>query len=426
MRIALYENLPSGGAKRAAFEYARTLTEHGHEVDLWSTTAADADFLPMRRVTSRQFLYPCPRSLVRERPVPIAYPYMLIAEEANRLNRFAQISRRMASDIDRAGYDFVFVHQCQVVQAPYLLRFLRTPSIFYCQEPMRHFYDPHIIRSYQGATQWKDRLGRYWYVLPDSILSNAVKQVDRTNIRRAVVLLANSYYSSESIYRAYDRRALVAYLGVDADSFKPLHLPRQDFVLSVGSVDAHKGYDFLIDALGHLPIEERPALLIVANAVYKQEFGFLQKLAAQRKVSLDIRHSVSHTHLVELYNQTRAFVYAPVLEPFGFAPLEAMACGTPVAAVAEAGVRETVQDGRTGLLTQRDPRLFASVLRQLLADPALQSRLGAAGNAYVRANWTWSAAYDRLMHLVQSTVLRPVSEGDSTLSISQGSRSVSA
>jgi glycosyltransferase involved in cell wall biosynthesis len=43
--------------------------------------------------------------------------------------------------------------------------------------------------------------------------------------------------------------------------------------------------------------------------------------------------------------------YAPRLEPLGLAPLEAGACGLPVVAVAEAGVRETVVDGITGSLT---------------------------------------------------------------------------
>lgn len=411
MRIALYENLPSGGAKRAAFEYARALTENGHEVDLWTTTAADTSFVSMSQVTERQYFYPCPRLWLSVRPLPVAYPYLLIAEQVRRMRRFVQVSRQMAEDIDKLDYDFAFVHQCQVVQAPYLLRFLHTPSILYCQEPIRHFYDPPIYRPYSGLTQWKDRLGRCWYAPPDYMLSSLIKNADSANVRKASAVLANSYYSAESIYRAYNRRALVSYLGVDVNLFRPLHLERHNFVLSVGAVDPHKGYDFLIDAVGYIAAARRPTLVIVANAVYEQEVAYLQKLAAQRDVTLEIRKNVSDTELVQLYNQAQAFVYGSVLEPFGFAPLEAMACGTPVVAVAEAGVRESVQDGVTGLLTQRDPRLFACALRRLLDDEALWTRLGTAGTAAVHSNWTWSTAYDQLMSLVQSLAPHTLPDG---------------
>ena len=48
-------------------------------------------------------------------------------------------------------------------------------------------------------------------------------------------------------------------------------------------------------------------------------------------------------------------LYTPHLEPFGLAAIEAMASGTPVVAVREAGPCETVVDGETGFLCERDP-----------------------------------------------------------------------
>jgi glycosyltransferase involved in cell wall biosynthesis len=228
------------------------------------------------------------------------------------------------------------------------------------------------------------------------------RKEDATNVRCATLLLTNSYFTAESIYRAYNRRALVSYLGVDIDLFRPLDMPRQDFILSVGAVSPLKGYDFLVDALGHMPRENRPPLLIVGNTVSGSEHTYLKTFAAQRGVTVDVRCNVPDTELVQLYNQARALVYAPVLEPFGFAPLEAMACGTPVVAVAEGGVRESVRDGETGLLVQRDPRRFAVALGALLRDEAMHARLGAAGASAVRSLWTWSAAYERFIELAQT------------------------
>jgi glycosyltransferase involved in cell wall biosynthesis len=410
MRVALYENLGSGGSKREAFELARALTAHGHAVDLWTTTAADATFLPMDRVTDRQVCYPWPQPRPLPRRLPGLRGYLTAAERADRLRRIAQVARHMAAAIDRAAYDFVFVHHCQPVQGPYLLRFLRTPSVYYCAEPMRAFYDPPIDRPYHGPARAVDRWQRRWYAPAQSAVAVLHKRDDAINVRKATVLVTNSYFTAESIYRAYHRRAFVSYLGVDVELFRPLGVPRQDVVLSVGAVSPLKGYDFLINALGRLPHEKRPPLLIMANAVSASEQAYVQRLAAQRGVSLQVCQNASDTELVQLYNKARALVYAPVLEPFGFAPLEAMACGTPVVAVAEGGVRESVRDGVTGLLTQRDPHRFAHALSTLLDDEAMQARLGAAGLSTVRSCWTWADAYNRFMDLVQPRLDRVVRE----------------
>jgi glycosyltransferase involved in cell wall biosynthesis len=404
MRVALYENLHSGGSKREAFELARALTAHGHVVDLWTTTEGDATFLPMDQVTCRQFCYGWPQP----RPLPQRLPglrgYLGAAEFVDRLRRIVQVARHMAADIDRAGYDFVFAHHCQPVQGPYLLRFLRTPSIYYCSEPLRPAYDPPLDRPYDQPAGVVERWRRRWYAPIQRIDAVIGKRDDAVNVCSATALLTNSYFTAESIYRAYHRRACVSYLGVDVEVFRPLRLPRRDYVLSVGAVSPLKGYDFLVRALGHMPRGKRPPFVVVGNSVSQAEHTYLQGLATQHGVSLEVRQNVSETELVHLYNEARALVYAPVLEPFGFAALEAMACGTPVVAVAEGGVRESVRDRVSGLLTQRDPRRFACALSALLDDEDMQARLGAGGVSTVRSFWTWTAAYERFMDLVQASL----------------------
>jgi glycosyltransferase involved in cell wall biosynthesis len=281
---------------------------------------------------------------------------------------------------------------------------LRTPSIYYCSEPLRPVYDPPLDRPYDQSAGVVDRWRRRWYAPIQWVDAAIGKRDDAVNVCSATALLTNSYFTAESIYRAYHRRAFVSYLGVDVEVFRPLRLPRRDHVLSVGAVSPLKGYDFLVCALGHIPPERRPPFVVVGNSVSHTEHTYLQSLATQHGVSLEVRQNVSDTELVHLYNEARALVYAPVLEPFGFAALEAMACGTPVVAVAEGGVRESVRDGVSGLLTQRDPRRFACALSALLDDEEMQARLGAGGVSTVRSFWTWTAAYERFMDLVRASL----------------------
>ena len=86
---------------------------------------------------------------------------------------------------------------------------------------------------------------------------------------------------------------------------------------------------------------------------------------------------------MNILNRAMLMIYTPRLEPFGFAPLEANACGTPVLAVAEGGVRETIVDGVNGLLVDDDPRAMADAVTRLSNDREYARRLGQAGRKQV-------------------------------------------
>jgi len=97
-------------------------------------------------------------------------------------------------------------------------------------------------------------------------------------------------------------------------------------------------------------------------------------------------------------------VYTPRLEPFGFAPLEANACGLPVVAVAEGGVRETIQDGVNGLLVEHDPQAVADAIEYLRNNPEEASRMGQTGAGLVAERWSVAAAVDRLEQNLQTVL----------------------
>ncbi len=402
MKIALYHNLTSGGSKREAYEFTKQFARNGHTVDLYCPSTANEEFLSLASIVHQSFTFDLRLGDNFSGRLPLLRRYVDLAVLHLNLRRLRQVARRIAAQIDAGAYDFVFAHHDRIVQSPYLLRFLRTPSAYYCAEPMREFYEPPIVRPYQRPRGAVEQMQRRWYALARWLRDRVVKSEDRKNVRRASLLLTNSHFTAESIYRAYGLRARVSYLGVDTERFKPLDLERGDFVLSVGAVSPLKGYDFLIEALAQLPARQHPRLLIVGNTASIGETTFLRQHAEARSVVLEFRVNVSDDELVRLYNQARAFVYSPVLEPFGFAPLEAMACGTPVVAVNEGGVRESVRDGETGYLVPRDPGAFAEALQRVLSDARLAQTLGQNGRAEVLRCWTWKQAYDRLVENVQT------------------------
>jgi rhamnosyl/mannosyltransferase len=103
---------------------------------------------------------------------------------------------------------------------------------------------------------------------------------------------------------------------------------------------------------------------------------------------------VSAADLPRLYAAADVFVLPSILraEAFGLVLLEAMAAGLPCVTT-ELGTGSTfiVQDEVTGLVVPpHDAAALAAALRRLAADPALRTRLGAAGRARLLAHFTAS------------------------------------
>jgi glycosyltransferase involved in cell wall biosynthesis len=276
------------------------------------------------------------------------------------------------------------------IQAPMVLNYLQTPTVYHVQEPPRWAYELSIPRPYL-AGRWRKRLDRV-----DPLISlhwQAFTMLDRRNTLAATRLLANSCFTAANVQDVYGRHAEVAYLGVDSRVFHPLSdEKKEDFVLSVGELRPNKGFDFLIAAIARVAAADRPPLRIIGNASNQQEYAYLVSLAREKGVELDIEVMVDQETLVRRYNQAALLVYAPIHEPFGLVPLEAMACGTPVVAVAEGGVKETVLHHVTGLLTPREPGAFAAAVEQLLRDPERRNQMGNSGRQQTAAHWSWDTS----------------------------------
>jgi glycosyltransferase involved in cell wall biosynthesis len=246
-------------------------------------------------------------------------------------------------------------------------------------------------RAYDGRQRLHRRALNLIDPLP-AAYRRLARAIDRRDTIAAGKVLANSQFIAEAVRTIYGVDARVSYHGVDTDQFRPLHLSKQNMVLSVGSLTPLKGFDFLIRVIACYAGIERPLLVIASNFQNAPERAYLEQLASELGVQVRLLSNVNDDKLAVLYNEAKVVAYTPVREPFGLVPLEAMACATPVVGVDEGGVRESVVHDRTGMLVPRDPFRFAAALQVLLENPALARRYGEAGREYVVQNWSWHSA----------------------------------
>ncbi|MBI4862321.1 MAG: glycosyltransferase family 4 protein [Candidatus Riflebacteria bacterium] len=391
MRIAIYHNLPSGGAIRSLAGQAQALAGR-HHLDLYTLSTSEHELEAVSRFVGQKRVFAFSRAAHLGRPLGMLNPVLKLLE----LARLDRLQGEIARQIDRERYDVVFVHPCQFTQAPLLLRHLTGTACYYCQEPPRALYENPPGQP--GSTAMIDRLRQLRNLPLDWLLRHRLRSLDRQCCARAAVVLVNSCFSREVAYRIYGLDTRVVYHGVDTEFFSPppQEARRERFVLSVGAFSRLKGFDLIVEAVGAVPKDDRPGLVLVSDRGGDLPPDQLQQRAVEVGVDLRVMMRVTDDVLRDLYRRAAAVVYAPVMEPFGLVPLEAMACGTPVIGVREGGVRETIVHGVTGLLCDRDAPSLAAGLKELTSDDRRRAAMGQAGRLHALENWAWSRTLERL------------------------------
>jgi glycosyltransferase involved in cell wall biosynthesis len=399
MKIAVFHNLPSGGAKRALFGYVEYLTKTGHQVEVFVPSTANEEFLPLNNVASDVHVFPVPKTMGGSIYSTIKYiPPMVKQVSLRDLEKTEQV---MAGVINNGDYDVVLAEQDQYTMAPFILKYLKKPFVYYCQQPLRNDAVSEVIFPRKKNNLMGSIMG-----LGSRIVVKRGLNMDKTNSAYSKYTLCNSYFSRESIMRMYGINSHVSYLGVDPEMFKPMEVSEENFILSVGTFTPEKGHGFLVDSLAMIDPEIRPKILVVSNSSFPPWKVHLEKHAKEAGVDMEILSLISDDELAVLYNQAKLVVYSPYLEPFGLVPLEAMACGTPVVAVKEGGVRETVVHNKTGLLIDRDEELFAEAVTSLLAKDLTRYNMSKNSVEAVNNFWTVKHAGERLLGHLNRVIKR--------------------
>ena len=121
---------------------------------------------------------------------------------------------------------------------------------------------------------------------------------------------------------------------------------------------------------------------------------------------------VSDEELVDLYQRAWLVASASTAEGWGMTLTEAAACGTPSVATDIAGHRDSVADGKSGVLVDSSRAMVTEITR-LLTDDDARGRLAEGARKHA-ANFTWeAAAYNAFVPLAQQAIARRRGAGGS-------------
>src|SRR5262245_59469095 len=184
----------------------------------------------------------------------------------------------------------------------------------------------------------------------------------RAAVRSSLLVIAISEHVRETIVERLDvgpDRVRVIYLGIDLEHLQPADVEREPFLLYPANGWPHKNHARLLEAFALLR-HDWPELRLVLTG------SGLERLPSSPGV--EARGHVRRDELVRLYQTASALVFPSLYEGFGLPPLEAMACGCPVAAARVAALPEPCGDAARYFDPTR-PEEIADAVTSVLADP---------------------------------------------------------
>ncbi|MEW6102608.1 MAG: glycosyltransferase [bacterium] len=214
--------------------------------------------------------------------------------------------------------------------------------ICYCHTPIRYVWELKRdylaqIRGIKGAMA--------------NIFLNFIKDWDLKAAKNVDHFIANSHYIKERIKRYYNRDAVCIYPPIDIERFE-IGEKKDNFFITGGRLVPYKRFDLVINAFSKLSLP----LLVFGDG------PCIKDLKDRAGKNIEFLGWQDEDRLKEYLKKARAFVFAGI-EDFGILPVEAQACGTPVIAYGEGGLKETVILYKTGVFfyEQKEEALISAI-----------------------------------------------------------------
>jgi glycosyltransferase involved in cell wall biosynthesis len=211
-------------------------------------------------------------------------------------------------------------------------------------------------------------------------------------------LVASSYQ------HAVERGIWIRPMGVDAARFSPSRRsadircyllqqanaqPGAKLLLYAGRLAPEKNLPLLIEMMRCLA-DTDCRLILVGDGVEREQLKRLAGAQAAGRVCF-LGHIAERERLAEVYASCDLFVHPNPREPFGIAPLEAMAAGLPLVGANCGGITSYANQSNAWLAAP-EPAAFASAVRQALADDdERQARIRAGLETAAAHNWDRAA-----------------------------------
>ncbi len=206
-----------------------------------------------------------------------------------------------------------------------------TMHICYCHSPMRYAWDNwHTYIKQYNINPILKKLGKR--------KMHKLRIWDRVSADRVDHFIANSSTTQKRIKKYYKKPSTIIHPMIDGSKFK-ISKEKGGYFLAVGRLTPYKKFDLIVETFNKLKLP----LKIAGTGIMENQ------LRRQANSNIEFLGYVPDKELYKLYSECEALIF-PQLEDFGIIALEAMASGRPVIALGQGGALDSIIDGKTGIL----------------------------------------------------------------------------
>lgn len=232
--------------------------------------------------------------------------------------------------------------------------------------------------------------------------------------RRADMIIASSECTKKDIIehlKISPEKIKVIHLAT-SDSFKPIkdqkiiegikkkYKTGENYFIHVGTLEPRKNLSFLVKAFNMATkqgIKENLVIVGKKGWYYEDLFRQVEKLKLEKRVVFT--GYAEEKDIPILYNGATALTFPSIYEGFGFPPLEAMNCGTPVISSNTSSIPEVV--GNAGILIPpKNEKIWAEKMLLLSQSKELSKELSQKGLIQSK-KFSWEKTAKKTMNVYE-------------------------
>ena len=271
---------------------------------------------------------------------------------------FAPLRSRFFRKLDLSSYDLVISVTGAEAKG---INTGKAKHICYCHVPTQYYwqmYDDYIKNPGFGFFDPVARVGLKALIKP-------LRRRDLEFAQKPDQFVTISQYAAEQIKKYYHRDSVIIAPPVNVQKFTNKSTKKRQGFITTSRQVTWKRLDLAVKAC----LETSQHLTLIGDGA---EHANLVKIANGSPLIKFIPTS-GQTTLKKHLQKSAAFIF-PSLEPFGIAPIEALASGCPVIAYDRGGSRDFIKDGQNGVMFSRQstPSLVKAIqkFQKLEFDPA--------------------------------------------------------
>ena len=197
---------------------------------------------------------------------------------------------------------------------------------------------------------------------------------EKNSLQASDAVVCVSRYTAQSVQNIFGKLPVkVIPNGIETDFFSPDNSQKKSTrkdsrykILYVGNLIKRKGIDLL------------PKIMAKLGSQYHLYYtsGLRTNNVLSAIPNATSLGQLTKEQLLMEYQNTDVFLFPSRFEGFGYAPAEAMACGTPVVAAKTSSIPEVVEDGKSGILCDIDDvDGFVHAVQKITLNQALHNKM---------------------------------------------------